>query len=213
MIAAVYAREQLIHVSRFKRRPPRRIEINLLWGQRPQLAADLLKSHMPGYGYVFVLFRIPAHGMRQTPLFLEIMVGPGFKFGERMCREEGTIGAPVGKFPTGSLGTIFAEFQRMRLGRLAPSATDTHVAVGLVLMRQKGWTRERNMLPKENATHRLRRTPSTCCGFAGCFRWFVSRVGSHDEDPRFPTKNQRQAFLFPSARAGDDGHGVSWHCR
>jgi hypothetical protein len=72
--------------------------------------------------------------MGEPALLLQIVIVPALKFGKRMTFEKSAVGAPVGHFPCGRLGAIFAKFKWMRFRWFCPRATDAHVAVRFVLM-------------------------------------------------------------------------------
>lgn len=58
------------------------------------------------------------------------------KLGEGLPGEEFRGIPAVGNFPRGRLCAVLAKFQRMRLRRFGPCATDAHIAVRTALMGQ-----------------------------------------------------------------------------
>lgn len=69
--------------------------------------------------------------MRESPEFLEVVVGPLAKLGQRVASKKLGRGAPRGYFPRGCLGAFLAELEIMRLAGLGPGAADASETSGL----------------------------------------------------------------------------------
>ena len=136
IVGAVEPGQQRVHVGGFERGAARGVKHDRFRIERLQLLANVAKSILPLDRPVCVAHRIPAHRARQAAQFLEIVIGPGFEFPQRVRGEKFVGDAPCRDLPGGCLSAVFAEFERVRLGRLGPGAADAGEPVGLVLAQQ-----------------------------------------------------------------------------
>ena len=99
----------------------------------PKRLPDLCEGVFPFDRKIFIGLPVVAHRLRQTADFFKRMVGPPFKFGQRVGGEEIRAAAAGSNFPRGRLGAVFAEFEKFRLARFCVGAADAGKAGWLVL--------------------------------------------------------------------------------
>ncbi len=134
IVAAVHSGKQLVHVGRFQRCTARGVEDDVLRRLGAHFSRDFRKRVRPGAFQIPVCLGIPAHGCREAPLLLEVVVGPGLELADRVLQKEFGRRAPRGQFPRRGFRPVFTELERMRFRRLAPCAADAGKAGWLVLV-------------------------------------------------------------------------------
>ena len=82
VVGAVHAGKQLEHIAGFERGAAAGVVHDLVWVglHVPQLAPYFGERVGPGDGLVFIGGRVVAHGLRQAPGFLQVVIQPGFEF-------------------------------------------------------------------------------------------------------------------------------------
>ena len=157
---AIGAGIQAVQERRLQPCLTRCVESHGLGVHRLQLLPDLGKGRVPSGFQITVAGRVIAQRVGQTARHLQVVLRPGGQFRHRMVQKEIRPTAFRGQVPQGGLGTVFAEFDDMRVGRLAPRAGRTHQPAGLVLTPQRVQRTGAGFGGARHLGHALSRSPS-----------------------------------------------------
>ena len=137
IVVAVQPREQRVEIRGLQRGPAGGVKHRLLGIARLQRRADRRERVLPGAGHIAVARGVVTQRMGEAALLFEVVVGPAPQLAHGMAGEEVGRAAMGGQFPQGRLRAVLAEFEGVRMFRLAPGTARTHEAAGLVLLAQR----------------------------------------------------------------------------
>lgn len=93
-------------------------------------------------------------------MLLQCIVGPSTQVAEAVLGKERRCCLEGRQFPSGGLGAVLAELQRMGMAGLGSGATDAGKPVGLVLFEQGGGRLGQRLITPQYLHHRFGRTPT-----------------------------------------------------
>src|SRR5689334_8858794 len=98
--------------------------------------------------------------MGEAPVILQLVVGPIAELGHGVLGEELRDCLLGGDLPSGSLGAVLAELERMWFSRLCPGAAHAHEAIGLVLFPEDLAAEQQHLFLGENTADGPDRAPA-----------------------------------------------------
>lgn len=132
IIGAEKPAERLIEEGRLVRSTARCVKLDTLGVEASQFGGDVADRFVPRDRLIFVSLRIVTHGMGEAADILNVMIGPGHEFFDRMFGEELRRRALMRGFPGDGLGAILAIFECMWMSWVGPGATGAIEAIRLV---------------------------------------------------------------------------------